>query len=50
VLLAVPGHESPFRVQPGQARKLAAGLEMLHYDEGVDGDRPVARLLARRAP
>lgn len=49
VLLAVPGRESPFRVPPGQARRLAAGLEMLHYDEGTDADRPVARLLARRA-
>lgn len=44
-------HAHPSRrwlAEPGELRELAAGLDLVHYEEGWSDDRHTARLVARR--
>jgi SAM-dependent methyltransferase len=50
VLLQSPGGDSPHRAAPGEALALARGLHLHFYREGIMGGRPLAQLLAQRAP
>ncbi len=50
VLLQSPGGDSPHRAAPGEALAFARGLHLHYYREGMIGGRPLAQLLAQRAP
>jgi tellurite methyltransferase len=45
-----PGFNPDYLLQPGELRRLAldAGLEILHYTEGVPGEAHLTQLIARR--